>query len=122
DEALSEFDRALALAPDLTDAWLGRGHALQRRRRVSEALACGERALSLEPSSYRAHVLMGHCLAGLGRIDEAIARFGDALAIRPDFAEAISVKIFVLDFAAGAGCVEQRDARKVWCKQIGSKI
>jgi predicted O-linked N-acetylglucosamine transferase (SPINDLY family) len=122
DKALLEFDQALALAPDLTEAWLGRGHALQQRKRTSEALKCGERALSLEPASYRAQVLMGHCLASLGRIDEAIARFDDALAIKPDFAEAISVKIFVLDFAAGAGFEQQRDARRVWWEQVGAKL
>jgi predicted O-linked N-acetylglucosamine transferase (SPINDLY family) len=122
DEALSDFDRALALAPDLTEAWLGRGHALQQRKRSAEALACGERALAIEPASYRAQVLIGHCLASQGRIDEAIARFDRALAIKPDFAEAISVKIFVLDFAAGAGFEEQRDARRVWWQQVGAKL
>jgi predicted O-linked N-acetylglucosamine transferase (SPINDLY family) len=122
DQALSDFDRALALAPELIEAWVGRGHALHRLKRISQALACGERVLSLEPKSYRAFALIGHCLANLGRIDEAIARFDDALAIKPDFAEAISLKIFVLDFAAGAGFVEQRDARKVWWEQVGSKI
>jgi predicted O-linked N-acetylglucosamine transferase (SPINDLY family) len=122
EEALSDFDRALALAPELMEALVGRGHALHRLKRISEALACGERALSLDPKSYRAFALIGHCLANLGRIDEAIARFDDALAIKPDFAEAISLKIFVLDFAAGAGFVEQRDARNMWWEQVGSKI
>jgi predicted O-linked N-acetylglucosamine transferase (SPINDLY family) len=122
DEALSDFDRALALEPGLVSAWLGRGHALQKRKRISEAVACCERALSLEPASYRARVLMGHCLASLGRSDEAIAKFDDALAIKPDFGEAISVKIFVLDFAPGAGFAEQRDARRLWWDRIGSKL
>jgi predicted O-linked N-acetylglucosamine transferase (SPINDLY family) len=122
DEALSDFDRALAMAPGLAAAWVGRGYALQRSKRIAEAVACCERALSLEPASYRAHALMGHCLASLGRVDAAIAKFDDALAIKPDFDEAISLKIFALDFADSAGFVEQRDARKVWWEQVGSKL
>jgi predicted O-linked N-acetylglucosamine transferase (SPINDLY family) len=122
EEALSNFDRALALAPGLTAAWLGRGSALLQCKRISEAVACCERMLALDPTSHRAHQLMGACLASLGRIDEAIARFDDALAIKPDSDEAISLKIFVLDFAPGAGFVEQRDARKVWWEQVGSKL
>jgi predicted O-linked N-acetylglucosamine transferase (SPINDLY family) len=121
-EALSDFDRALAMAPGLAAAWVGRGYALQRSKRISEAVACCERALSLEPTSYRAHALMGHCLASLGQSDAAIAKFDDALVIKPDFDEAISLKIFALDFAAGAGFVEQRDARKVWWEEVGSKL
>jgi predicted O-linked N-acetylglucosamine transferase (SPINDLY family) len=121
-QALSDFDRALALAPELVEAWVGRGRALLQSKRISEAVACFERALSLEPASYSAHALMGNCLAGLGHIDEAIAKFDEALAIRPDFDEAIQLKIFALDFAPGAGFTEQRDARKVWWDQVGSKL
>ena len=121
-EALAELDRALALAPGLVEAWVGRGHALQQCNRLSEAVACFERALSLDPRCGRAHALLGLCLAGLGQIDEAIARFDEALVIRPDFEEAISLKIFVLDFAPGAGFVEQRDARRMWWERIGSRV
>lgn len=122
DQALSDFDRALALAPELVEAWVGRGRALLQSKRIFEAVACFERALSLEPASYSAHALMGHCLAGLGRIDEAIAKFDEALAIRPDFDEAIQLKIFALDFVPAAGFIEQRDARRVWWDQVGSKL
>jgi predicted O-linked N-acetylglucosamine transferase (SPINDLY family) len=121
-QALAELDRALALAPGLVEAWVGRGHALQQCNQLSEAVVCFERALSLDPRCGRAHALLGLCLAGLGRIDEAIARFDDALAIKPDFEEAISLKIFVLDFAPGAGFAEQRDARKMWWDRIGSRV
>jgi predicted O-linked N-acetylglucosamine transferase (SPINDLY family) len=121
DGALSDFERALALAPGLVEAWIGRGNALQQSKRNSEAIACFERALTLDPASYRALALMGLCLASLGRVEEAIARFDEALAIKPDFDVAISLRIFVLDFA-DVGFVELRDARKVWWDRIGSKI
>jgi predicted O-linked N-acetylglucosamine transferase (SPINDLY family) len=121
-EAVASHDRALALAPALAGAWVGRGQALQSSKRSAEAMASCERALSIDPRSYRAHALMGHCLAALGRVDEAIGKFDDALAIKPDLEDAISQKIFVADFVADLSFAQQRDLRRVWWEQVGSKI
>jgi predicted O-linked N-acetylglucosamine transferase (SPINDLY family) len=122
EDAVADFDRALRLSPGLADAWFGRGNALHQSRQNAEAIACCERALSLDPKSYRAHVLLGQCLFTLGRTKEAIARFDDALAIKPDFAEAITLKIFTMDFLDDVSFVQQRDVRQLWWEQVGSKI
>jgi predicted O-linked N-acetylglucosamine transferase (SPINDLY family) len=121
-EAVASHDRALALSPGLAMAWVGRGDALRQAKQLAEALTSCARALSIDPRSYRAHALQGHCLAALGRTDEAIARFDDALAIKPDLADAISAKIFAVDFRDGVTFAEQRDVRKLWWERVGAPI
>src|SRR5882724_1653581 len=122
DAALADFDRALALAPGYAEAWAGRANALLQAKRVSDALKSCQNALAIDPYSYRAHSLNGQCRARLGQVDEAIASFDRALAIKPDFEDAISNKLFALDFAPLADFESHRDARRAWREQIGSRI
>src|SRR5262249_41141366 len=57
-----------------------------------------------------------------GEVAEAISCYNRALTIKPDFADAISNKIFTLDFASGVGVEEQQAARKYWWRHIGAKL
>jgi predicted O-linked N-acetylglucosamine transferase (SPINDLY family) len=57
-----------------------------------------------------------------GQINEALSWYDRALAIKPDFADAISNKIFTLDFASDVGVEEQQGARKYWWRHIGAKL
>jgi predicted O-linked N-acetylglucosamine transferase (SPINDLY family) len=122
DEAIASFNRALSIEPDHVAALTNRASAWLQSRRIAEALLDCERALAIEPDSFGALSLLGQCLAGLGRVDEAIASFDKALAIKPDFQDAISSKIFTLDFVADAGFAQHQQARRVWWEQIGSKL
>jgi predicted O-linked N-acetylglucosamine transferase (SPINDLY family) len=122
EQALVDYDHALALAPGLAEAWVGRANALHQLSRLSEAIASCERGLSLDPGSFRAHALMGQCLGTLGQVDASIAKFDDALALKPDFEDAISLKIFGMDFKADLTFEQQRDVRRLWWERIGSKI
>jgi predicted O-linked N-acetylglucosamine transferase (SPINDLY family) len=121
-EALPDFERAIAIEPDHSAALTNRASAWLQSRRIADALHDCERALAIEPDSFRALSVLGQCLAGLGRVDEAIASFDRALAIKPDSQDAISSKIFTLDFAAGADFARHQQVRRVWWEQIGSKI
>src|SRR4029077_128181 len=49
DEALATYDKALALKPDLAEAWLGRGNVFKDLRRYDEALVAYDKALALKP-------------------------------------------------------------------------
>jgi tetratricopeptide (TPR) repeat protein len=40
DQAAISFGRALAVTPDLVEAWAGRGAVLARQQRFAEALEC----------------------------------------------------------------------------------
>jgi len=122
DDAMADFDRVIALAPGNEEAWFGRANLLIQAKRVAEALPDCERALAIAPDSFRAHSLLGQCLAALGRFDDAIASFDKALAIKPDFPEAISNKIFALDFVADADVAQHQQVRRTWWEQVGAKV
>jgi predicted O-linked N-acetylglucosamine transferase (SPINDLY family) len=122
DEAAADYNRVIAVAPDCAEAWFGRASVLIRTRRIAEALPDCEKAVAIDPGFFPAHSLLGQCLAGLGRIDEALASFDKALAIKPDFQDAISNKIFALDFVADAGVALHQQARHEWWERIGAKI
>jgi tetratricopeptide (TPR) repeat protein len=55
DEALADYDRALALRPDHPATWVNRGEVLNDLRRYDECLACYAKALSLDPANADAH-------------------------------------------------------------------
>ena len=83
EEALADFDKALALDPGLAAAWNNRGLALNVLRRHDEALASFDRALILAPRSGQVHNNRGDSLRELRRYDEALMSFERALAINP---------------------------------------
>ena len=49
DEAFAAYDKALALKPDLAEAWLGRGNVFVDLKRYDEAFAAYDKALALKP-------------------------------------------------------------------------
>ncbi len=122
DEAQADCNRVIALAPLLSDAWFGRANVFFQSKRTAEALPDCEQALALDPNSFRAHSLRGQCLAALGRTRDAIACFDAALRIKPDFQDAISNKIFALDFDADADTAQHQEVRRVWWEQVGARI
>jgi predicted O-linked N-acetylglucosamine transferase (SPINDLY family) len=87
-EALTCFDRALALEPDYAAACNNRGVALQELGRLEDAVASYDRALALKPDHASAHNNRGTALQKLGRLKRAIESYDRALAVRADYAEA----------------------------------
>ena len=83
-EALTDFDQALAADPGFVPAWNNRGLALVALKRPEEALTCFDRVLTLAPHSVEAHNNRGDTLRELRRHDEALASFDRGLAIAPD--------------------------------------
>ena len=78
-EALSCYDTALGLDPNLVPAWFNKGVALAASNRQEEALSCYERALTIDPKSEHAWSNKGVVLKGLGKIHEAMACWVSAL-------------------------------------------
>lgn len=122
DAAAEDFDAALRANPALVQAWQGKAQVSLFKNRTPEALAACEQALRLDPASEPALCLLGNCLAQAGRTAEAIASFDRALAIRPNYEDAITRKIFTLDFVEGADFAVLQAARRYWWDQIGSKL
>jgi type IV pilus biogenesis/stability protein PilW len=80
-EALKEFEEALAADDGLAEAHLGRGIVLDTSfSRRDEAEREYRRAIELKPDLSEAHNNLGQLLARRGRVDEAIRSFDAALA------------------------------------------
>jgi tetratricopeptide (TPR) repeat protein len=88
EEALANYDRALAIQPDFAQALSNRGNVLFELKRHEEALANYDRALAIQPDFAQTLSNRGNVLFELKRHEEALASYDRALAIRPDFAEA----------------------------------
>ncbi len=82
--ALEQYERALAVAPDLPETHYHLGQALSRLGREKEALAAFEWAAALEPpSSPRRHLLQGEVHATRGEWAAALAAYGQAAEVAP---------------------------------------
>ncbi|MFY3745151.1 tetratricopeptide repeat protein [Anaeromyxobacter sp. Red801] len=80
-EALREFDQALAAVEEFPEAHLGRGLVLELGfGRLEEAEKAYRRALALRPGYSEAHNNLGQLLAKTGRLQAAVAEFDLALA------------------------------------------
>jgi len=89
-EAISEFQAALKIRPDLAEAHNGLGFAFSLTSgRLDDAMAEYQVALKMKPDYADAHVNLGNALSRTpGRLQDAIAEYQTALNIRPDFPEA----------------------------------
>lgn len=77
------FQRALAVVPDNTTAYINLGAVLERQGRLEEALTNYLAALRLEPGRAATHNNLGNVLDGLGRHAEAIEHYHEALRLKP---------------------------------------
>ena len=120
-KAETDFDAALAIDARLEIAWRGKAQVAVLRGDVAQATAACNKVLASNPNCEIATLLLGNCYARQGDLQAAIAHIDRALAIKPDFEEAISKKIFTLDFADVDFAVHQA-VRQSWWEAIGAKI
>ena len=81
--ALIQFDKALALAPDLSEALLGRGVCLHELGRLKEALATYDRLLAVDAGQALAWNNRGNTLLELCCYREAADSYAKALQLEP---------------------------------------
>jgi len=89
EQAIRDFDRAIALQPGLVVAWRNRGLAHKGKGDFDRALADYEQALVFAPSDARLYNDRGLAYAGMSDFPNAIADFNRAIALKPDQAAAI---------------------------------
>ncbi|MGC2777605.1 MAG: tetratricopeptide repeat protein, partial [Bradyrhizobium sp.] len=122
DAAEAEFDAALALEPLLEDALRGKATVALVRGHITLAIAFINKMLAQNPNSEIAWTLLGVCSAMQGDIATAIAHYDRALAIKPDHEDAITKKIFALDFLPDVNVKRLQAERKYWWDAIGSRL
>lgn len=120
--AEAQFDAALALDPMLELALEGKAGVNLVRGNVAQAVAATNRLLAQNPNSEMAWTLLGVCAAAQGDIAGAIAHYDRALAIRPDHEDAITKKIFTLDFLPDVDVERVQAERRHWWKAIGARL
>jgi lipoprotein NlpI len=84
DQAIRDFDRALALQPGLVVAWRNRGLAHKEKGDYDRALADYEQAIVFAPSDARLFNERGTTYAGMSDFSNAMADFNRAIALKPD--------------------------------------
>ena len=94
--AVELIGKAIALNPEIAEAYFNRGLALQKLGRPEAALLSFDRAIALKPDFAKAYSNRGNALRDLQRYTAALASYDRAIALRPDHAEAYSNRGMVL--------------------------
>jgi predicted O-linked N-acetylglucosamine transferase (SPINDLY family) len=121
-QAEADFDAALAIDPFMEVALLGRAHIGVITDKTAMALAACKTVLERNPQSEVALAWFGACLAKQGDIAGALQQFDRALEIKPDFEDAVTKKIFALDFLPDSDVAQHQAARREWWTRIGAQI
>ncbi|MGH6777947.1 MAG: tetratricopeptide repeat protein [Bradyrhizobium sp.] len=121
-QAQADYDAAIALQPSLELAWRGKAQVDMLTGRVAQAIVACKKVLEQNPTSEIGLTLLGACLGRLGDTAAAIQHFDRALKIKPDCDEAITKKIFYLDFLSDADFAAQQATRRYWWEAIGAKF
>jgi tetratricopeptide (TPR) repeat protein len=95
-EALHQIDAALKINPTSALAHRIRGNALQKLKRLAEAVASYDQAISLAPDDASSFNSLGNALGELKRFDEALASYNEAIALKGDHAGAFYNRANVL--------------------------
>lgn len=96
-EALTLYERTLALQPDLANAHAGRGLALARTGAPGEAIAAMSRAVELDPSGAAPMLVhLGYECLQNGRATSAHDAFCRLLALQPGRADAEQGRVMAL--------------------------
>jgi tetratricopeptide (TPR) repeat protein len=106
-EAEQAGQRAVALDPNLVDAWGNLGIILQESGKLEASLDCLERVVALKPEESRPHNNLANTYRRLNRLERAEWHYKKALALDPGYAEAHSNLAFLLN---GQGQFEQAAA------------
>ncbi len=88
DKAIAEFQAALELEPDASDAYRNLGTAYGKQGEWEKALAAYEQAVDIDPNFGKAYGDMVGAYASLGKLEEAIAAGEKAVEMVPDYATA----------------------------------
>jgi predicted O-linked N-acetylglucosamine transferase (SPINDLY family) len=88
EDALAQYDAAIALKPDYVEAYDNKGGMLLELERPEAALAAFDAAIALQPAYAEAHCHRGRALMELERHEDAMASCSKALALKPYYADA----------------------------------
>jgi tetratricopeptide (TPR) repeat protein len=86
--ALANYDKALELYPEYTDAWIRKGITLSNEDNDIEAEECFTRAIKIRPAEFKAFYNRGKLRLKKKETEAAIADFDKATSLKPEHANA----------------------------------
>ena len=93
EDALTSYERAIAIKPDYAEAYCNRGAVQESLRRASAALASYDRAIEINPAYADAYFNRGNILRELREFAAAIASYDKAIALNPRMKFAHGVRL-----------------------------
>jgi len=88
DEALRDYDQAIALNPNDATAYYNRGLTYHNLQRYDEALRDYDQAIALNPNDAQAYNNRGNTYHNLQHYDEALRDYDQAITLNPNYAQA----------------------------------
>jgi arylsulfatase A-like enzyme/predicted negative regulator of RcsB-dependent stress response len=88
DEAVTNFERTLELAPDSDRVHAALGATLMMQKKFDRAITSLSTSLKINPNSALVHYNMGESLRQIGKTDEARTQYLESLKLNPNFAPA----------------------------------
>ena len=82
-EAVTSYQNALKLQPNMSDLQFNLGIALTQLNRLDEAANAYHQAIRIQPNFFEAHGNLGTILQRQGKLEEAIASYQKGLKINP---------------------------------------
>jgi len=82
-KAISSWEKALKINPNLSEAWHNRGSALGRLGEYQKAVESFQNALKLDSNNYQAWNDHAHALYQLENWSEAVESWGNAIKLMP---------------------------------------
>lgn len=81
--AIQEFERALAVDPDMLEAWRCVGFLLAQEKETGKAVAALQAAVKLAPDDADTRFNLGYLHHERGELDAAATQFKEAIRLRP---------------------------------------
>ena len=106
-ESIVQYDLALQLRPDLSEAYYNRGTAWLQLRQWPQAEADLEKTLQLQPASPDAETNLGNVFARSGRVTEAVPHYEAALRLQPEARDA-RINLAQAHYELGNGFAQSR--------------
>lgn len=86
--AIANYDKAIELYPQYTDAWVRKGVTLFDDGRMEEARECLEKAVRIRPNEFKAVYNRGKLRLHMGDNEGALADLDKATSLKPQHAAA----------------------------------
>jgi tetratricopeptide (TPR) repeat protein len=95
-EAIVQFNKALAIDKDCSEAMFGIGYSLVKLDRFEEAIEWFNKDKDLNPSSVLTHYYSGVAYCGCKKFEEAIGEYDRVIELNPKLDLAYSSKTYCL--------------------------